>query len=132
KIQFTYHIKIVSAARGAIYDCTDHNSFFQMGLEFLLGNSENIKRQNDINGGIYAAKAKEGRFVGSHAPFGYRAEGLRKSRTIVVDPETAPVVKKIFEAFLQSTPFMDLKILARRLGYKTKGSSNVRNSILMN
>jgi len=29
----------------------------ESGLEFLMGNSENIKRQNDINAGIYTAKA---------------------------------------------------------------------------
>lgn len=51
-------MKIVRANRGSIYDCSDHNSFFKMGLEFLLGNSENIKRQNDINGGIYAANKR--------------------------------------------------------------------------
>ncbi len=60
KIQKTYGIKIVSAGRGAIYDCTDHNSFFMMALEFLLGNTENLKRMNDINGGIYTAKAIKG------------------------------------------------------------------------
>lgn len=51
KIQFTYNIKIVSAGRNTIYDCSDSTSFFMMSLEFLMGNSENLKRASDINGG---------------------------------------------------------------------------------
>ncbi|MDQ1149276.1 recombinase family protein [Sphingobacterium zeae] len=60
KIQALYDVRIVSASRGSIYDCMDHNSFFIMGLEFLMGNSENIKRQNYIDAGIYTAKAIKG------------------------------------------------------------------------
>jgi len=43
KIQALYDVRIVSASRGSIYDCMDHNSLFIMGLEFLMGNSENIE-----------------------------------------------------------------------------------------
>jgi site-specific DNA recombinase len=43
RIQKEYGIRIVSAGKGTIYDCLDHNSFFMMGLEFVMGNSENIK-----------------------------------------------------------------------------------------
>ena len=50
-IQLTNGVKIASASRGIIYDCTDSNSFFMMGLEFLMANAENIKRESDINGG---------------------------------------------------------------------------------
>ncbi|SRR5258708_1305601 len=35
KIQKTYAVKIVSAGRGNIYDCTDHNSFPQVELRGL-------------------------------------------------------------------------------------------------
>src|SRR5712675_3516871 len=63
-IQRSFGIRIVSAGRGSVYDCTDHNSFFMMGLEFLLGNTENLKRINDINGGIYTAKAINQRYIG--------------------------------------------------------------------
>lgn len=63
KIQEKYNIKIVSAGRGMIYDVTDHSSYFMMGLEFLMGDSENIKRQSDIRWGIYAAKVKKGKWV---------------------------------------------------------------------
>ena len=132
KIQQIHNIKIVSAGRSVIYDCTDHNSFFMLVLEFGMGNSENIKRQNDINGGIYAAKAKEGRYVGARPPFGYKIEGHGKTRKLVPDPDTAQVVSKIFESFLIGTPYCLLKKQAKEMGYKTKGSSCVRDHILLN
>jgi DNA invertase Pin-like site-specific DNA recombinase len=93
KIQKTYGIRIVSAGRGAIYDCTDHNSFFMMALEFLLGNTENLKRMNDINGGIYTAKAINQRYIGPRPPFGYRREGKGKNSILVIVEEEATVIR---------------------------------------
>ncbi len=132
EIQQKYNIKIVNGGRGVVYDCTDHNSFFMMVLEFGMGNSENIKRQNDINGGIYAAKAKEGRYVGAKAPFGYKLEGYGKSRKLIPDQETAHIVHFIFDSFIQGTPYNELKKQAKKMGYKTKGSSCVRDYVLLN
>lgn len=116
KIQFTYNVKIVSAGRGSIYDCSDHNSFFMMGLEFLLGNSENIKRQNDINGGIYAAKS-HGRYIGARAPFGYKLNGHGKERTLEIHPEHAQIICYIFSAYLRGTPYKEICRVAKEKGY---------------
>lgn len=57
-----------------------------MGLEFLLGNSENIERQSDINGGIYTAKAIIGKWIhGGSPPFGYKKEGIGDERHLVIN-----------------------------------------------
>jgi DNA invertase Pin-like site-specific DNA recombinase len=127
-IQKKYNIKIVSCSRGAIYDCHDHNSFFMMGLEFLLGNSENIKRQNDINGGIYTAKAKEGRWIqGGPAPFGYQKEGIGKNRRLVIDPQAASIVRYIFNAYIKNTPIYCIKDDAKKMGMKRTSNSIIHN-----
>lgn len=132
QIQSKYGIRIVSCGRGAIYDCHDHNSFFMMGLEFLLGNSENIKRQNDINGGIYTAKAKEGRWIqGGPAPFGYKKEGIDKDRHLVIDPQAAAIIRFIYDAYLKNTPIYCIAYDAKQMGMKRTGNSII-NDILTN
>lgn len=132
KIQEEYSIKIVSASRGNIYDCTDHNSFFMMGLEFLLGNQENIKRQQDINGGIYAAKAIKGRWIqGGPAPYGFKKEGIGKDRHLVVDEEQAAVVQFIYQSYLRSTPIYIIEQEAKQMGF-TKKSNTAILEILRN
>jgi len=118
KIQKTYGIKIVSAGRGTVYDCTDHNSFFMMGLEFLLGNTENLKRINDINSGIYAAKAIKQRYIGPRAPFGYKKEGRGQNTLLVPVPEEARVIRFIFQSYLRGVPVSDIEADARDMGLK--------------
>lgn len=46
-------------------------------------------------------KKKNGQFIGSFAPYGYLKDPKDKSR-LVVDPQTAPVVKQIFELYLSA------------------------------
>ncbi len=130
KIQSLYDIRIVSASRGSIYDCLDHNSFFMMGLEFLLGNSENIKRTNDINGGIYAAKIKGKWIQGGAAPYGYVKEGAGADRRLVVHPDQAEVVRYIFESYLCNTPEYVIKERARQRGFSRTSSSAIREVLL--
>ena len=125
KIQKTYGIKIVSAGRGAIYDCTDHNSFFMMALEFLLGNTENLKRMNDINGGIYTAKAIKGRYIGARPPFGYRREGKGKNSILVIVEEEAEVIRFIYNAYLRNVPLSVIEADAR-----DRGLRGIRNSLI--
>jgi len=129
KIQSEYNIRIVSAGRGTIYDCLDHNSFFMMGLEFLLGHSENIKRQNDINGGIYTAKAVKGKWIhgGKRAPYGYQFEGSGENRHLMVNTEEAFVVITIYENYLAGVPNYKVLEEVKKLGFNRTGNSAIQN-----
>lgn len=123
KIQNTYNIKIVSAGRNAIYDVNDPTSYFMMSLEFLIGNTENLKRISDINGGIYAAKKREGRYLGA-APIGYKNIHLENNKPgIAPDEKTAHIIQFIFTAFLQNVPLNEIAKQARALGFKQQGRS---------
>ncbi|HWB27721.1 MAG TPA: recombinase family protein [Chitinophagaceae bacterium] len=126
EIQRKYGVRIVSAGRGSVYDCTDHNSFFMMGLEFLLGNTENLKRMNDINSGIYAAKAIKQRYIGPHAPFGYRKEGRGKNVLLVPVEEEARVIRFMYEAFLKNVPSYIITADAVTMGFKATGNSALK------
>jgi site-specific DNA recombinase len=122
KIQNTYGVRIVSASRSVIYDCSDSNSFFMMGLEFLLGNSENIKRTNDINGGIYTAKTEKGKYIGPRAPYGYKKEnGL-----LLQHEEQARIVRFIFDAWLSRMPQYVVEQEAKKQGFPHSSSDPLR------
>jgi site-specific DNA recombinase len=122
EIQRKYAVRIVSASRSVIYDCSDSNSFFMMGLEFLLGNSENIKRQNDINGGIYTAKTEKGKYIGPRAPYGYK----KQDGKLVPHEEQSPIVRFIFDAWLHRTPQYLVEQQAKAKGFPHRGSDPLR------
>lgn len=127
KIQTSYDIRIVSAQKGTIYDINDSSSFFMMGLEFLLGNSENIKRRSDIRGGIYTAKAREGRYIYNKPPYGYFKNGEGKNSELVIDQEKAAVVRFIFDAYLSEMPMKTIQTMVRSKGWNFKGNSVIQD-----
>lgn len=131
KIQDEYNIKIVSAQRGAIYDYYDHNSYFMMGLEFIQGTAENIKRQNDINGGIYTAKAKEGRYIGARAPYGYHKIGEGKNKRLDIIDKEAQTVRLIYSRFLAGVPQHEILKEVKNTGLPQR-DNDIIHSILIN
>jgi site-specific DNA recombinase len=94
-------------------------------LQLLLAEEDNINRSIKIRGGIYTAKAKEGRYVSRNIPFGYKMEGERKQRKLTIDEPKAKIVHFIFDSFLRNVPLYLIKEQARKLGFKTKGNSAV-------
>jgi len=132
KIQKEYGIKIVSAGRSMVYDVTDHSSYFMMGLEFLLGDSENIKRQNDINWGIYSAKAIKGKYIhGGPAPYGYEKIRRERDMKLVIEEEEAQVIRLIYDLFLKNVPIYKIQEIAVSQGFPHTGNSCI-NRILKN
>ncbi len=131
QLQKKYAIQIVSANDGLIYDHNTPGSLLRTGLQFLLAEENNIDRQQKIRAGIYTAKAKEGRYIGPKAPFGYRKEGVGKARGLVIDVEQAPVIRHIYDQYLAGTPLNIIHQQARELGFKGCGNS-IMSKILMN
>jgi DNA invertase Pin-like site-specific DNA recombinase len=125
KIQNQYGIKIVSAGRGMIYDVRDSASFFMMSIEFAQGNCENIQRESNINGGIYVAKAKEGRYIGAGSPVGYKKIKDGKIQRLIIDEDTALIVRYIYHAYLHNEPVGQIRKVATEMGFKQKGNSSI-------
>lgn len=125
EIQQQYGVKIVSATRNMIYDVVDPTSLFMMGIEFSLGNVENLKRASDINGGIYTAKVKEQRYIGSSTPYGFIKEGNGVHKRLVIVPDQAHIVTFIFRSFINGMPLMEIYKQAKALGFTIKGNSAV-------
>lgn len=130
-LQTKYGIQVVSVTEGITFDYDTPGSFFRAGLQLLLAEEDNINRSVKIRGGLYTARAKEGRFVHNSPPFGYRKEGERKERGLVVVEEEAKIVKFIFDVYLRDTPLYIIKEKARELGFNRIGNSAIER-ILVN
>lgn len=79
-----------------------------------------------IKRGIHESALK-GKAYGSNVPFGLR---LKEDRTLEPDPETAPVVKKIFEKYINGENAADICRWLNSCGYRTStGKEFNKNSL---
>lgn len=122
KLQVEFNIQIVSVTEGITYDYSTPGSFFRTGLQLLLAEEDNINRSIKVRGGIYTAKAKEGRYIYKRPPFGYSKEGLGKERHLVINEREADIVRFIFHSFLNDVPLYKIEEEAREMGFKSKGN----------
>ena len=121
-LQQKYSIQVVSVTEGITFDYDTPGSFFRAGLQLLLAEEDNINRSIKVKGGIYTAKAKEGRYVYKNAPYGYRKEGERKDRKLIVEEAEAKIVRFIYDAYLRNTPLYLIKEQAQQIGFTIKGN----------
>ncbi|MFB3388037.1 recombinase family protein [Flavobacterium sp. LAR06] len=124
-LQNKYGIQVVSVSEGIIFDYDTPGSFFRAGLQLLLAEEDNINRSIKIKGGLYTARAKEGRFVHNSPPFGYRKEGLGKQRKLVVNEKEAKIVNFIYDAYLRDVPATMIKQMAAKLGFSRLGNDAI-------
>lgn len=130
KLQLKYSVHIVSVTEGIVFDYHDPGSFFRTGLSLLLAEDDNIRRTNKIHNGIYTAKAKEGRYIGSHAPYGYKKEGDGKDKHLVIDEEQAAVIRYVYDAFVRGVPEYIIKEEAVKRGMPCKGNSAIEKVLV--
>lgn len=70
--------------------------------------------------------AKEGRHLSSAPPYGYRKEGERKERGLVVEDREAKILRLIFDACLQKIPLYKIREKACEIGFKRKGNMAIQ------
>ncbi len=128
-LQKLYSIQVVSVTEGIIFDYDTPGSFFRAGLQLLLAEEDNINRSIKIRGGLYTARAKEGRYLSSTPPFGYRREGEGKARGLVIHEQQAKVVKFVFDSYLRDVPVYIIKERALGLGFKMTGKTAVERML---
>ena len=122
KLQRTYSIQIVSVTEGITFDYDTPGSFFRAGLQLLLAEEDNINRSIKVRGGLYTAKAKEGRYVYKNPPFGYYKVGERKERRLAINEQEADTVRFIFNSFLKGVPIYLIAQMAGEKGMKRTGN----------
>ncbi len=126
KLQLKYCIQIIGVSEGITFDYNTPGSLLRTGLQFLLAEEDNINRANKINGGIYAAKAKEGRYIHNFAPHGYTKVGEGKLRHLEIDEVKAVAIRFVFDAYLRNMPYYLIKEEAARLGMVMTGNSAIQ------
>ncbi len=89
----------------------------------LLAEEDNINRSIKVKGGLYTAKAKEGRYVYTNPPLGYRKEGERKERRLFVNEQEAKIVQFIYDAYLREVPLYIIKQESQKLRFKPTGNT---------
>lgn len=63
---------------------------------------------------------EEGNYIGTYPPFGYKFEGHGRTRKLLIDTETAPVVKMIFELYAAGLGGTKIAYKLNDMGYKTQ------------
>lgn len=125
QLQKLYRIQIVGVNEGLIFDYDNPGSFFRTGLQLLLAEDDNIRRSGKINGGIYTAKKKEGRYIGA-APFGYKKVlNEKKVPIMVIDEKPAKIVRFIFDAYNADMPMLEIRKQAAAMGFTQSGNSAI-------
>lgn len=122
QFQKKYSIQIISVTEGIVFDYDTPGSFFRAGLQLLLAEEDNINRSIKVRGGLYTARAKEGRFLTREKPFGYIKVGEGKQRHLEVNEIEAKVVRLIYDMFLRNVPLYKIKEIAYQLGFDRKGN----------
>lgn len=126
KLQMSYDIQIVSVTEGITYDYGTPGSFFRTGLQLLLAEEDNINRSVKVRGGIYTAKAKEGRYIYKTPPFGYRKKGERKERHLVINEAEATIVRFIYNAYIKDMPISLIAQKAKEIGFRRSGNMAIQ------
>lgn len=127
ELQKAYKIQVVSVTEGIVFDYEVPGNFFRTGLQFLLAEEDNINRSIKVRKGLYTAKAKEGRFIGSTPPFGYRKIGTGKARHLIINEMEAEIVKFIYKSYLKNVPLYVIKKEVYEMGFDRKGNVAVEN-----
>lgn len=122
QFQKKYSIQIVSVTEGITFDYDTPGSFFRAGLQLLLAEEDNINRSIKVRGGLYTARAKEGRFLTREKPFGYSKVGEGKQRHLEINEDEAKVVRIVYDMFLRDVPLYRIKEKAYELGFDRKGN----------
>lgn len=99
------------------------------GNEYLEYTKTILKRGKKIS-------LEEGKYIYSTAPFGYGREKLKKGYKLVPHPEEAPIVKMMFELFVESMSSHELANYLNQQGCKSRSGNpwnyGMVNNILEN
>ncbi|MBC9794956.1 recombinase family protein [Sinomicrobium weinanense] len=70
--------------------------------------------------------AKEGPYLSSVPPYGYRKAGECKERILVVEDREAKIVRFIFDAYLRKIPLYIIREKACKIGFQRKGNTAIQ------
>jgi site-specific DNA recombinase len=108
------------------FDYDTPRSFFRAGLQLLLAEDDNINRSVKVRGGLYTARAKEGRYVYKNPPYGYIKVGEGKARHLEIKENEAAIVKLIYDLYLKEVPLYLIAEKAIEAGFPRTGNVSIQ------
>lgn len=72
-------------------------------------------------------KRANGKFIGAFAPYGY-AKSLQDKNKLVIDPETAPIIRRIFELYANGSGYARIANILNDEGVPPPGLYKYKNS----
>lgn len=75
---------------------------------------------------------EEGNYIGTYPPFGYKFEGHGRTRKLLIDENTAPIVKMIFELYASGLGGSKIAYKLNDMGYKTQTGKAFYNHSIIN
>lgn len=103
-------------------------------LSASLKNIVNDYYAKDISlksGSSLKAKRQRGDYIGNYAPHGYRKDPENKNH-LLVDPESAPVIQRLFDYFDQGNSYMAVARMLNEAGYPSPERYRFEQGILTN
>jgi DNA invertase Pin-like site-specific DNA recombinase len=99
--------------------------YFRRRTQYLLdAEAEWHRIRSRTKDGVHEARLS-GRYT-SKAPIGYlNMRDENKKPIIKIDPEKAPVIKYIYDAYLSGVPIKQIATIARQMGLSMKGNSAI-------
>ena len=126
----------------------------KLGIRFISVNdnydTQNIRSQDELtvsiknivndyyakdismkSGAALKAKRQNGEYIGSYAPHGYRKDPKNKNR-LLVDPETAPVIRQIYEWRAQGLGYGTITRMLNERDIPSPGRYRFEHGIITN
>ncbi len=75
---------------------------------------------------------EDGNYIATNPPLGYDIHFIGKSRTLKINDTEAPIVKMIFELYINGSGTTNIATHLNSLGYKTKLGNNFTSSSVLN
>lgn len=111
-----------------VYDPKNANDRMVVTMKGMFSENERETTKSRVRAGMAEQVKHQGRYQGGRAPYGYRvepydrhpnprksAEGYRLKR-LAIDPETAPIVRLIFERYLSGVSLRGIATLLNNQG----------------
>ncbi|MDP4180307.1 MAG: recombinase family protein [Bacillota bacterium] len=66
----------------------------------------------------FRTKVERGEFIGAYAPYGYR-KSLNNKNAFIIDEDVAPIIKRIFEMYIEGMGYVQIAKTLNREGIKS-------------
>ena len=116
RIMTGYYTDILFPLKGIRF--ISYNDGFDSGVPDLIANEMMpmkqlfdeywVKQTSKAVRSTYKAKAQRGEWVGTKPPYGYMKDPNAPTKHIVPNPETAPVVRQIFDLFTSGVKYSEI------------------------